>query len=179
MEKRAFGIQRETLERLRKQYPAGCRVELLKMDDKHAPPLYTKGTVAGVDDIGSIMVRWDTGSSLSVVYGEDVCRRCDEESTEPPKKNDNRIEIRLPNSFRLVAERNPDAAFDRELYIGIVDDSGVWYQDLAIVRNAYEIDEMMNTVWKEDEFEILVYSDKDDEDYTHAFRVEMNRNGSI
>lgn len=64
----------ETLERLRKQYPVGTRVELVKMDDVQAPPVGTLGTVMGVDDIGSIMVSWDNGSSLSVVYGEDICR---------------------------------------------------------------------------------------------------------
>ena len=72
-----FGIPREIVERLKKQYPAGCRVELLHMDDCQAPPVGTKGTVIGVDDIGSIMVRWDNGSGLSVAYGEDSCRRCD------------------------------------------------------------------------------------------------------
>ena len=72
-----FGISREVVERLKKQYPAGCRVELLHMDDMQAPPIGTKGTVIGVDDIGSIMVRWDNGSGLSVAYGEDSCRRCD------------------------------------------------------------------------------------------------------
>lgn len=72
-----FGIPREVVERLKKQYPAGCRVELLRMDDIQAPPIGTKGTVIGVDDIGSIMVRWDNGSGLSVAYGEDSCRRCD------------------------------------------------------------------------------------------------------
>ena len=72
-----FGIPREVIERLKKQYPAGCRVELLHMDDIQAPPVGTKGTVIGVDDIGSIMVRWDNGSGLSVAYGEDSCRRCD------------------------------------------------------------------------------------------------------
>ena len=72
-----FGIRRETIERLRRDYPAGCRVELVQMDDRQAPPIGTKGTVIGVDDIGSIMVRWDNGSSLSVVYGEDFCRRVD------------------------------------------------------------------------------------------------------
>lgn len=72
-----FGIPREVVERLKKQYPAGCRVELLHMDDMQAPPIGTKGTVIGVDDIGSIMVRWDNGSGLSVAYGEDSCRRCD------------------------------------------------------------------------------------------------------
>ncbi len=73
-----FGIRRETVERLRREYPVGCRVELLQMEDVQAPPIGTKGTVRGVDDIGSIMVSWDTGSSLSVVYGEDSCRRIDE-----------------------------------------------------------------------------------------------------
>ena len=72
-----FGISREVVERLKKQYPAGCRVELLRMDDVQAPPIGTKGTVIGVDDIGSIMVRWDNGSGLSVAYGEDSCRRYD------------------------------------------------------------------------------------------------------
>lgn len=70
-----FGIDRETVERLRKKYPVGCRVELLHMDDVQAPPIGTKGTVKGVDDIGSIMVAWDNGSGLSVAYGEDICRR--------------------------------------------------------------------------------------------------------
>lgn len=72
-----FGISKETLERLKKEYPAKCRVELVRMDDIQAPPIGTKGTVIGVDDIGSIMVRWDNGSGLSVAYGEDLCKRCD------------------------------------------------------------------------------------------------------
>ena len=59
---------------LKEQYKAGARVELLQMDDIQAPPIGTQGTVIGVDGIGSIMVRWDNGSSLSVVYGEDHCK---------------------------------------------------------------------------------------------------------
>jgi len=66
---------RETVERIRAQYPIGCRVELIKMDDIQAPPIGTKGTVTGVDDIGSIMVSWDNGSTLHIVYGEDICRK--------------------------------------------------------------------------------------------------------
>ncbi len=64
-------ISGEELQRLREKYKPGTRVELLHMDDVQAPPPGTRGTVRGVDDIGSIMVNWDTGSSLSVVYGED------------------------------------------------------------------------------------------------------------
>ncbi len=68
---------KEIVERIREEYPAGCRVELIQMDDVQAPPIGTKGTVIGVDDTASIMVRWDNGSGLNVVYGEDACRRCD------------------------------------------------------------------------------------------------------
>ena len=77
-----FGISRETVKRLRQEYPRGCRVVLVRMDDIQAPPIGTEGTVFGVDDIGSIMVRWDNGSTLSVAYGEDLCRRIDEEGDQ-------------------------------------------------------------------------------------------------
>ena len=66
---------KETLTLLRMRYPAGTRVELIRMDDPQAPPVGTKGTVLGVDDVGSILVAWDNGSGLNVVVGEDVCRK--------------------------------------------------------------------------------------------------------
>ncbi len=69
---------RETVERIRKQYPVGCRVELLRMDDVQAPPIGTKGTVQYADDIGSLGVAWDNGSSRQVVYGEDLCRKLED-----------------------------------------------------------------------------------------------------
>lgn len=66
---------KEIVERVRSQYPAGMRVELVRMNDVQAPPIGTKGTVIGVDDTASIMVKWDNDSYLNVVYGEDVCRK--------------------------------------------------------------------------------------------------------
>lgn len=68
---------KEIVEQVRKEYPIGSRVELVRMDDVQAPPIGTKGTVKGVDDTASIMVAWDNGSRLNVVYGEDSCRRLD------------------------------------------------------------------------------------------------------
>ena len=65
----------EEVLRIRKQYPAGTRVELVKMDDPQAQSIGTKGTVRGVDDIGGIMVAWDNGCGLSVAFGIDVCRK--------------------------------------------------------------------------------------------------------
>jgi hypothetical protein len=70
---------RDIVERVRQEYPIGARVELIRMDDIQAPPIGTKGTVRGVDDTASIMVSWDNGSSLNVIYGEDKCRRISEE----------------------------------------------------------------------------------------------------
>lgn len=61
---------------LRRKYPKGTRVELVRMEDPQAPPAGTKGTVVGVDDIGSIMVRWDNGCGLNVAYGTDAVRVC-------------------------------------------------------------------------------------------------------
>ena len=68
-------ISKETLQALRERYPNGTRVELVQMDDAQAPPVGTKGTVRGVDDMGSIMVAWDNGCGLSVAYGADICRK--------------------------------------------------------------------------------------------------------
>lgn len=72
---------REIVERVRKEYPEGCRVELVRMDDPQAPPIGTRGTVWGVDDTASIMVRWDNGGGLNVVYGEDIVKKLDSVKT--------------------------------------------------------------------------------------------------
>ena len=67
---------REIVERLRLQYPAGGRVELVSMDDPYArlrPG--DQGTVVAVDDIGTVHIDWDNGSGLGAAYGADVIRR--------------------------------------------------------------------------------------------------------
>ena len=66
---------RETVERVRRDFPVGTRVELIQMEDVQAPPVGTLGTVLGVDDTGSLLMRWDNGSGLNVVYGEDLVRK--------------------------------------------------------------------------------------------------------
>ncbi len=66
-------VSKETLAMLREKYPAGTRVELVHMDDPYTK-LTTgdKGTVRCVDDMGTIHISWDCGSSLGVVYGVDI-----------------------------------------------------------------------------------------------------------
>lgn len=74
-------IDEKTLKQLHEQYPPGTRVELVHMDDPYNRKLIPgcKGTVRCVDDIGTIHVSWDCGSSLGVVYGEDSCKKLDSE----------------------------------------------------------------------------------------------------
>ena len=73
---------KETVERLRKQYPHGCRVELVRMNDPYAMlKPGEKGTVDFIDDAGTIFCNWDCGSTLGVVYGEDAVRILESEET--------------------------------------------------------------------------------------------------
>ena len=66
---------KETVEQIRRMYPAGTRVELLAMDDPQAPSVGTKGTVLDVDDTGSLLMKWDNGSGLNVVWQQDRVRK--------------------------------------------------------------------------------------------------------
>ena len=63
---------RETVERYKKQYPAGTTVMLDAMpDDPYPVPSGTLGTVTAVDDAGQVHIRWRNGRSLAVIPGHD------------------------------------------------------------------------------------------------------------
>lgn len=66
---------REIVEQIRKEYPKGTRVVLMQMNDVQAPLIGTQGTVWGVDDTAAVLVHWDNGCGLHVIYGEDECRK--------------------------------------------------------------------------------------------------------
>lgn len=66
---------KNTVNRVRREYPAGTRVVLIKMDDSQAPLPGTEGTVIQVDDCATVHIAWSNGSTLGAVYGEDVIRK--------------------------------------------------------------------------------------------------------
>lgn len=67
---------KEIVEKIRKEYPAGTRIELVHMDDPYSRlKPGDQGTVLKVDDIGTIFCNWDCGSSLGAVYGEDIIKK--------------------------------------------------------------------------------------------------------
>lgn len=80
-------LTHEELADLRRRYPKGSRVKLISMNDPYCRALKPgmMGTVTHVDDIGTIHVVWDCGSTLGVVYGEDSCSLVD---SEGGKQND-------------------------------------------------------------------------------------------
>lgn len=68
--------RQEIVEKIREQYPVGTKVELISMNDPYRDmPSGLKGTVKSVDDTGTVFVRWENGSGLGVVYGEDEIRK--------------------------------------------------------------------------------------------------------
>ena len=68
---------KETVERVRKEYPVGTMVELIKMSDVQAPPAGTVGKVTHVDDCATVHIAWSNGSTLGAVLDEDVIRKVD------------------------------------------------------------------------------------------------------
>jgi len=71
-------IRPEMLKRLREQYPVGCMVELIEMNDPYRDmPAGMTGKVMHVDDAGDVHVAWSNGSTLAAVYRVDKIRRID------------------------------------------------------------------------------------------------------
>ena len=66
---------KETVERIRREYPESTQVVLVSMDDVHAPPAGTVGKVLHVDDCATVHIAWSNGSTLGAVYGEDIIRK--------------------------------------------------------------------------------------------------------
>ena len=63
------------LEQLRKKYPVGTKLQLISMRDEKYPILPgTTGVVTHIDDMGSIHLKWQNGSSLAIIPEVDSFR---------------------------------------------------------------------------------------------------------
>lgn len=63
------------LAQLRKQYPVGTKIQLISMRDEKYPILPgTIGEVTHIDDLGSIHMKWQNGSSLAIIPEVDSFR---------------------------------------------------------------------------------------------------------
>lgn len=121
---------RETVERLRKTYPVGCRIVLDEMDDPYTKiPIGSQATCLGVDDAGNVMASWDCGSSLSVAWQVDRCHRVSTEEEarvtldwygkRQPKEN-----ARCPRCGTVMDGATTHHAWSRRADIYICDEDG-------------------------------------------------------
>ena len=63
-----------TVKHLREKY-TGKQIELTgPMNDPQPIPVGSRGLCIGVDDMGQLIMRWNSGRSLSLIPGEDSFR---------------------------------------------------------------------------------------------------------
>lgn len=125
-----FASEKE-VQRLRTDYPVGCRVVLDEMDDPYRKlPIGGQGTCRGVDDAGNILVSWDCGSSLSVAYGADRCHRIATESemktTVEWLAGGAKKPTHCPRCGREAVETNRLLALSRRADVTICEACGQW-----------------------------------------------------
>jgi hypothetical protein len=97
---------KEQIERQREKFKPGIRVELVSMTDPYATlKPGERGFVSAVDDIGTVFVHWDSGSTLGACYGADEIKVLPHPI--PAKVIDQIMEIRkhpqCPNMFEVKA----------------------------------------------------------------------------
>ena len=62
----------EIVKMRKEEFKVNTYVELEKMDDTQAPPIGTKGLVKSVDDIGTVHIAWQNGSSLGATLEDSI-----------------------------------------------------------------------------------------------------------
>lgn len=79
-----LNFDRAKVERAKKLYPPGTRVELVSLcNEERDMPVGLRGTVVGIDDQPALLMHWDNGRSLSLLVGEDDFKVIhDQEETE-------------------------------------------------------------------------------------------------
>lgn len=122
---------KKELERLRRDYPAGCRLVLDEMNDPYRKmPAGLQGTCRGVDDAGNVLVSWDNGSCLNVAYGADRCHRVAAESeakvTVELIGRKRHRGARCPRCGRKAAPDNRLLALSRRADITVCESCGTW-----------------------------------------------------
>ena len=72
----------------------------------------------------------------------------------------------------LVVEKNPDPSF-KEFFVALEDKNSDWLQDIAVIGQNYSISSSLDIVQK-DQIRVLVYGDKDNENYTDKFVIGLH-----
>ena len=90
------------IEMLRECYPKGMRVQLDRMyDDPYPIPPGTKGTVEGIDDYGQLMMKWDNGRTLSLVWDKDSFHKIGMENVPAAERYPHLVGYAIDGNKRL------------------------------------------------------------------------------
>jgi hypothetical protein len=98
------------------RYTPGARVELVRCDDPYTKITPgTKGTVEMVDDCGTVFVKFDSGSTLGMVFEHDEIRKL---TVIPNEVVEEILAVRqLPNCPNMFDARAVQRlAYDNEFY---------------------------------------------------------------
>lgn len=82
----------------------------------------------------------------------------------------NRIEVPLGSKRSLVAEVGADENY-KEIFVGLME-NGLWVQDFVIVGEEYKYGDNDEIIPNHDQFSLKVYSNAENEDFTHDFIVD-------
>lgn len=124
--------ERYQIEKIKQQYPPGTRLELKEMDDPHSPvPPGTRGTVALVDDVGSIHMNWDNGRTLAVIPGVDQFRVLSEQEIQAEQE----IQITTISAESLRSNRQQEGL----ILQGCGGDLREWVEGINEILTDHEI----------------------------------------
>ena len=74
----------------------------------------------------------------------------------------------------LVVEAGNDQM--KEVYVGLEDSNGSWFQDLTVIGQKYHVDG--ENIAYDEGIRVRVFADKDNEDYTHSFDIDIFKDKS-
>lgn len=74
----------------------------------------------------------------------------------------------------LVVEAGNDQM--KEVYVGLEDSNGAWFQDLTVIGQKYHVDG--ENIAYDEGIRVHVFADKDNEDYTHSFDIDIFKDKS-
>lgn len=117
-----FKTQAE-VEAIRNEYPKGTKIEIIYIEDAHAPRTGTICTVTHVDDAGQIHVE-ELG--IAIIPGMDSFRKLE------PRFKVNRIEDKANNKFMLVLVDTVKTGFPSPWQY---DEGELWIYDLCDYLN--------------------------------------------
>ena len=132
-----MNFDRNKVEMVKKQYPAGTRIRLNSLcNDEHGMPAGLCGTVVGVDDQPSLLMKWDNGRSLSLMPFED--------------------------SFTVI-QNEQQATPDEQLYEKLCQEQAAFRDELLALPPEQILDKAWEYLVREDILLTMEYNELDDE----------------